>query len=276
MPIPHTSHKRIITLIIILIIALLSALSFYFISSKGDTTQEISSQQNNPEIIEIEAIFNNIKEYERSSINSVGESMNAIATDRTVLAVDTSSFAYTNTLGYKFKTPWGKGKESDKTKNSPYMKQIIFSNGRTMIITCGTTTPRQEFTNEDPESGDSLPIEDDIKQILDFLGPKADSGFDYMNELLSITPDNIKKSTTLNEASAISKLLIIKTSILASGKKTYRFTTGSIKGFQFGDWSAINLVLFPKNTIRCDVMSKQDNNTSQSDIDTIISTFSLE
>ncbi|HEY9481205.1 MAG TPA: hypothetical protein VIR98_03195 [Candidatus Paceibacterota bacterium] len=193
--------------------------------------------------------------------------------DRTIRPQDATKSASTASLGYVFNTFWGRGVESEKTKNSLYFKQIEFANGKKIILSCFTSSPRNELTNPNP-LGDMLPP-DDVRQMLGFLGEKADSGFEYMNLLLSTRDEDVRNSDSLEKAQAISKLLTLK-ALQISPKQAYRFDAGSVKGFQFGEYStpsSISVMLYPDNAFGCSINANESSGINQDDVDLIISTF---
>jgi hypothetical protein len=225
---------------------------------------------------DIQKVYTEAQQYQKGLNKDQLFAMSNKAVDRKVENIDTSSYVYTKAMGYQFKTPWGEGIESEKTKKSPTLKQIEFSNGKKLLLICGTTTPRYEFIHGDPISNDPYPKED-VDQMLRVLGNKADSGFDFVNFYLSTSVDDIKYSKTLDEALGISKLLTLK-STQKYTRPAYRINLVNIKGFQFGvpsSNSSLNIKIFPNDGSQCEMMANESNKITQSDLDVIWSTFSI-
>jgi len=236
----------------------------------SDITIKSSNAKKNNEI------FIETQKYQKRLTKDQSFAMSNKAIDRKVEDIDTSSYSYTRVFGYQFKTPWGEGAESEKTKKSSTMKQIEFSNGKKIILICGKTTPRYEFTHGDPITNDPYPKED-VDQMLKVLGKKADSGFEYFDFLLSISVDDILNSKTLDEALGISKLLTLK-STQDFTRQAYRINLSNVKGFQFGvpsSSSSLKVKIFSNDGSQCDLLANESNNITQVDLDVIWSTFSV-
>ncbi len=225
---------------------------------------------------DIQKVYAEAQQYQKSLTKDQAFAISNKAIDRTVENIDTSSYVYTKALGYQFKTPWGEGVESEKTKKSSTVKQIEFSNGKKLLLICGTTTPRYEFIHGDPITNDPYPKED-VDQMLRVLGSKADSGFDFINFYLSTSVDDIKYSKTLDEALGISKLLTLK-STQNYTRQAYRINLTNIKGFQFGvpsSKTSLNIKIFPNDGSQCEMLASESNAVTQSDLDVIWNTFSI-
>lgn len=232
----------------------------------------------------INGIYNDLINNTEGLTASQIETMNLIAKDRSIESIDTTSLEYTEVSGYstdksilKFKTAWGVGKVSERTKSSAGFKQLEFKNGNKLVIDCFNSTPREEFLIKNPSAGPVLPKED-TDQILNLLGTKADSGFEYLNFLYSINSGSIKNSRDVDSAEALSKLLFIKSVSTFSSKQPYRISIGDTKGFQFGDYSkpqSTTVLLFPDTKSMCRIMAAETNKITQKDIDIIVSTFGM-
>lgn len=184
-----------------------------------------------------------------------------------------SADVYTEGMGYKFKTPWGKGQISDKTKNSSEMKQFIFDNGKMLLLTCTTITPRNELEDLAKEG---LISQKEFDEIISYLGKKVDSGYEFTKFLLPLDESRIKNSSNATEKGVLSNLLAVKFMTLPQNNKLYEFEKGSVKGFQLGDYSSIQSVridMYLEDNSRCIVQAAESDNVSQSDADVIISSF---
>ena len=168
-----------------------------------------------------------------------------------------SLYLTTKAFDYQFKTPWGEGKISDKTKNNPYVKQVEFTNNKKLLFACTKETFRRELMST--STGESLfSNNNDRDEILQYLGDKTDSDYLLSDYFLSITPSDIKDDMSDKEAQTISKIIILKSIIFPSADQTFRFKINNIRGFQFGDYSEtdnIQIRVFPSNNEMCDITS---------------------
>lgn len=277
---PQNSNKKnsvIVITITVLILIIAGLAAYYFLSQKtqnniNEPLPEVSLLSTEDKE-KINNIYTELKDNSGLTAEQV-QGMNLIASDRTVEIIDTSSMKYSEVHGYKFKSPWGEGAISEKTKNSPEIKQLEFENGKKIIFICWSHTPRQDF--EDAVTVHESMSKEDVDQILRFLGTKADSGYEYTDFVLSMDNESIKSVESVENAEVLSKLLYLKSQTVPYAKQVYRFNTGSMKGFQYSDYStslSVNIEFFPNNLEKCILLAPEASNLTQRDVDIIISTF---
>ncbi len=282
---PKRTFPYALIIFILLLVGIGVTTFFYFpkiktlISSKNNSTNTLPIQtEENGQLVKIdpvekEKILKIYYELENLIASSTPDSvlqMNMVPKDRTIDNVDTSSYIITRALGYQFATPWGKGFENEKTKKSTSVMQIDYPNGKTVIISCSPKKLKDEFL----ETYSST--KEDILSILNYFSDKANSNFELINSILSVTSGYVLNSDTVDQANLFSKIILLKPSLLPSGDQIYLFTTPYIKGFQSGDYAKSQLTIidiFPDNETLCRLTATEKSNLSQKDVDTILSTF---
>lgn len=273
------SRNFLLPVVIVLVIAVAGAAYYFLPQISGLLIPNSANRINNANSvteqnkIDIANIYTELQNYLSLLSTSTLAFMNMKPIDRVIATSSVSSYAYTEALGYKFQTPWGKGTVSDRTTASLNLKQIFYSNGNKFIFSCSTTTPRDAFT--DPNFYGSL-TRQDLNRILAFLGSRADSTYEYENFLLSVTPEDVQNSTTTAGAEVLSKIIVLKPAF-PSSEQPYRFSTSYVKGFQFGDYLTphyVFVMIFPNDNSgnRCDLIAAAG--ISQKDMDIILSSFS--
>lgn len=163
-----------------------------------------------------------------------------------------------------FKVPWTQLPEQHAYQMGT---QLQFAGGKSLSIIDRQYTfdLAADFPNE-------------IEEIKNFFGAdRINSDYDLYTFVLMSTPDEIRKSSSLQEAQAKSYLLILK--LLIPGIKLakdgiYSFATEKIKGFQLGDTSTNSnaiIYFFGEN----DELRIISVSASQPEIDFILSSLDL-
>ncbi len=194
--------------------------------------------------------------------------------DRKIPSVDASNYEYSSSFGYQFKTPFGVSTISATSSTHEFVKELEYANGKKLVMSCISDTPRTEFTR--PGSGAYFASDVERDAFLEYTGDVLDSGFRFTELLLSANPDEMNKLRTESEAMGYSKLVAMKVYSLSTADPIYRFKTDNVQGFQFGDYSKpskAHIALFPKGDTKCDIYADEAQGLSQADVDLIISTF---
>lgn len=185
---------------------------------------------------------------------------------------DLGKYTTTSVLGIEFKTPWGKGTESENSKKSTVLKQINFKNGKSILISVNKGKVRDELLENFKK--------EEVDQITAAFGDKMNSNYEFRKYVLSSTPEQININMPIKQAESIEKALALKTVTLSSYAKTYSFETSTIKGFQFGDYTqpntSVTVEFFTANGDWYSLMSNKKHNLSQSDVDLILSTIKVK
>lgn len=289
------SHKGLMWTIIILIFLVGMAAAYYFFIQKpseswlDDSLADNLSRNNgvtatsssttageNEETEEdkIATILADFDEFKAGLSESSADKIDAVSEDRQVTKINTAKYLYTQGLGYKFKTPWGVGTVSANTKNSTELKQFDFKNGKKLLFSCLPISPREEFLAMKEESEPEAAAEFDA--VLAFLGTRADSSSEYFKFLMTTTSEDLKNSTSSQDALALARILDVKSGLsLFSRTPVYRFDTGTVTGYQMGKYpgeKGMRIAIFADKGM-CEINAPDTTTVTQADIDAIISTF---
>lgn len=188
---------------------------------------------------------------------------------------DTTNYQYTYLNNYKFKSPWGVGKESETTKDNDLFQHMEFPNGKKILFSCNEETFRESMNNS--PQGEGFLEKDKIDEFLIYLGDKADSYYDTYNFLYSTTPEDILESNSPQNAEIIANLLLVKSNISAAFHgEVFKFELENIKGFlgsRIDKNDSFNASFETGNRGLCILAAHKNQNISQDEMEIVLQTF---
>ncbi len=174
---------------------------------------------------EIAKTVHGLEEYFASSEDKEGMKRIAlIPAQWKTLGEDISNFPQTKVFNFSFRTPYGVGTESAKTKDNANIKQIDYLNDQSVIVSFNKQNAYEELL----QVGDA----EFAEVFKEYLGENVKSSYKVREFILSVTPAMVLQARSPIEAKAFAQAAVLKdATALDTIIGLYTFETPEAKGF---------------------------------------------